>query len=181
MTTAAEIQRIDDDEAIRRINNFLEAADLDDLATILSQFCENGPIAVTDDSGESDVFEDGKRVQTTPFRITAQSYSDDRNVDVRYDAFDWFRQASAEDIYALAECGWGGDYPADAIAQFFAEKLDGVAAIFAHIENVSDTRNSVGHETHVDATEALTWLDANRPDVAEAIRRNENIDTTKRL
>jgi hypothetical protein len=113
--------------------------------------------------------------------ITARTYSDDRIVDIRFDAEWWFGNVGDQEIIDLAECGWGGDYPADAVAISMADHDTAVAEMFAHIERVSSPGKPVGFECHVDATEALTWLDDNKPELAARLRANENIDTTKRL
>ena len=55
-------------EAERQLIEWLEDADLDDLARLLSLVCENGRVVVKSDFGKSDEFKDGKRckVQINP-------------------------------------------------------------------------------------------------------------------
>ena len=52
--------------------------------------------------------------------ISAEAWSDDRLVEVTFDARRWFLTATDEDIQALAACGWGRDFPADRVAQRLA-------------------------------------------------------------
>ena len=44
----------------------------------------------------------------------------------------WFEQAPDEAILDLAKCGWGGDYPADAVAEFFEGKVPDITAMFKY-------------------------------------------------
>jgi hypothetical protein len=103
-----------------------------------------------------------------PALIGAEAHSDDRAIEIDFDAVDWFKQASVEEIVALAACEWGGDYPADAVADLFAA-VD-TAPLFAYL----NARNkgggeTVGFECHVDGNEAMAWLRIYRPDVVTAI------------
>lgn len=91
--------------------------------------------------------------------IRAEVHSDDFEHAVKFDATPWFEQADADDILQLAECGWGGDYPADEVAQFLDGKAgyDGVTSLF--------TNKNGGFECHVHDADAFAWLASNRPDV----------------
>ncbi|KKL23440.1 hypothetical protein LCGC14_2425330, partial [marine sediment metagenome] len=70
--------------------------------------------------------------------IKAECHSDDRVREANFDATPWFVQASAESIGDLARCGWGGDYPADGVAQFMAEQDREVGKVFQYLDLVSD-------------------------------------------
>jgi hypothetical protein len=94
-------------------------------------------------------------------------------VEVDFDAVRWFEQASDDEILALAECGWGGDYPADNVASFFEGAHGEITEMFQHIGHMQKTRNAVGFECHVDEDEAMAWLDANKPELAATIRERE--------
>ena len=65
--------------------------------------------------------------------INAEVHSDDRAVDADFDATLWFEQASDDEIMELEYSGWGGDYPADAVAQFFEDANSEVADVFKHV------------------------------------------------
>src|SRR5579862_6158644 len=54
-------------------------------------------------------------------KVAASCYSDDHVVEVKnFDATPWFAQASDEDLLALHDEGYGGDYTADSVAEFAA-------------------------------------------------------------
>ena len=84
-----------------------------------------------------------------------------------FDATAWFAQAGERDILDLAEIDWGGNYEADAVAEWSADGLPNAA--MQHMFRYTQARNE-GFECHVDGEDAMAWLDANRPDVAAAVR-----------
>lgn len=99
-------------------------------------------------------------------RVGAEVHTDDRCVEAWFDCTEYFEQASDKALVALAECGWGGDYPADDVARFFEGKNPEVSRVFRHLENIRDLRSHKdkgGFECHVDDTEAIAWIHANRP------------------
>ncbi|KKM66692.1 hypothetical protein LCGC14_1124680 [marine sediment metagenome] len=98
--------------------------------------------------------------------IKAECHSDDRVREASFDAAPYFVQASAESIGALAECGWGGDYPADYVAQFMAEHNKEVRLMFKYLDLVSDKKDAPGFECHVDEADAMAWLKENRKALA---------------
>jgi len=67
----------------------------------------------------------------------------------QFDAVPWFKQASDDEISDLAAKGWGGDYEADAVAEFVADTVPGVQFIIDKGE---------GFEVHVDGPQAMAWL-----------------------
>src|SRR5437879_738008 len=70
--------------------------------------------------------------------IEAEVHSDDGVHEVTFDAALWFAQATDDEIRDLAKCGWGGDYPADAVALFFEDSDPGdgaVAELFAYLHH----------------------------------------------
>lgn len=103
--------------------------------------------------------------------IKAECHSDDRIYEVKFDAIKWFKQADPKDIYALAACDWGGDYPADEVASFMAEHSEDIGAMFDYIAKVAGTRRACGFECHVESEDAMKWLTKNRPDVALKLRQ----------
>jgi hypothetical protein len=102
-------------------------------------------------------------------RIKAEVHSDDRAFEVSFNAIPWFQQADAEEVLDLAVHGWGGDYPADAVAQFMEDHVREVAELFRYLERIHDTPRGCGFECHVNEDSAMEWLKINRPDVAEFI------------
>lgn len=94
--------------------------------------------------------------------INAECHSDDRAVEVSFDATPWFEQANEEQILSLARCEWRGDYPSDAVAHFMAEKNEAVAEMFTYLE-LRGRIETIGFECSVNQDEAMNWLKANRP------------------
>jgi hypothetical protein len=91
--------------------------------------------------------------------IKATCYSDDHIVECSFDATPWFVQATEDAVRALDECGWGGDYPADAVALFIASHDDGVKRMFTYLD-IMDGHRDVGFECYVDEHDAVAWLRA---------------------
>jgi hypothetical protein len=86
--------------------------------------------------------------------IPAEVHRDDWHFSASFDALLWFQQASDDDIRALAECGWGGDYPADDVARHVSDTN-------ADVERVLDNttcEEGMGFECHVNETMARAWL-----------------------
>jgi hypothetical protein len=104
--------------------------------------------------------------------ICANLFSDDFVFKPTFDATEFFQQASLEDIVELAKIGWAGDYAADAVAEFFSDRTN--------MEHVSDVlqycrKNDIGFECHVSETDAMTWLQYNRPDVFQAVLNRNTV------
>ena len=110
---------------------------------------------------EGNLIEDGK-IRS----IQAECHSDDRAIEVKFNAFPWFKQASDKEILALAECGWGGDYPADYVAMFMANKNQDVADMFKYVE-IRKRVADVGFECHVAEADAKAWIKQNKPELAK--------------
>src|SRR5438874_11870052 len=98
-----------------------------------------------------------------PFQIPAECHSDDLVHEIRFDALAWFEQASDEEILGLAACGWGGDYPADAVAYFFADTDPGVGLLFDYLHRVRDRPGAPGFECRVEPRAAARWVRSRRP------------------
>jgi len=92
--------------------------------------------------------------------IKAEVHTDDHTHEVNFDAEKWFDQASDIELRQLKECGFGGDYPADAVARWFEDEN-----LEIHELMVYSRVNNIGYECHVDKTDALAWLKKNRPQV----------------
>lgn len=108
--------------------------------------------------------------------IKAEAHSDDRTVEATFDARPWFRQASDAEILALARSDWGRSYEADAVAEFCADQAggEGVKRIFDYLSfnpRQLFANDPVGFECTVDAASAMTWLRAQRPQLADRLDR----------
>jgi hypothetical protein len=96
--------------------------------------------------------------------IEAEAHSDDYNVQISFDATAWFEEADDESIIDLAECGWGGDYPADEVAQYFEETF--TKRLFTYLSfspTMPWSGDTVGFECNVQAEQALVWIASRRP------------------
>jgi hypothetical protein len=104
--------------------------------------------------------------------IPAEAYSDDNQVKVNFDAEPWFNQAPDYEIEGLAECGWGGEEPADYVAYFF--DATSTKRLFDYLSfglTMPYTGETVGFECRIDENAALAWLEKHRPDLWKKIYR----------
>jgi len=100
--------------------------------------------------------------------IPAEAHSDDWNVQIKFDAEKWFAQAGDEEILALAKCGFGGDYPADRVAEFFDKENPDIRGLFFYLGAIKDNplkKDCCGFECRVAPGAALLWIQKNRPDL----------------
>lgn len=98
--------------------------------------------------------------------IFATAWSDDRVIEIEFDARPWFWTAETEEIVDLAKCGWRGSEPSDQVAMYMAEQHDGLADLFKYLELVNNrgsVRETVGFECSVNEDEAVQWLEKHRP------------------
>lgn len=98
--------------------------------------------------------------------IAAECHTDDYAIEVRFNAVNWFKQASDQEIIELAECAWRGDYPADKVAEESIRYFKKLESIFSHTNQCEDLS---GFECSVDEVSAMAWLKANRIDLFEVI------------
>lgn len=114
--------------------------------------------------------------------IPAEVHTDCRTEEAKFDALAWFQQAEDEDILQLADCDWGGDYPADEVAEYFQDrrKSPEVQQVFDTLHTLRKSGKDIGFECHVEEEPALTWLKENRPWLHSMITNagNENEDVT---
>lgn len=92
--------------------------------------------------------------------IHAEVHSDDHVWTASFDATPFFEQVSLQDLQDLAHCDWGGDYPADAVAEFMDEKDPGVTEVFKY----KDKKEAQGFECNIREHSAFVWVKANRSD-----------------
>jgi len=108
--------------------------------------------------------------------IKAETHSDDHNVETEFDAVHWFTIATDAQILNLADCGWGGDYPADEVAQWSSDLYDGVDKVFNYIATIQDDpskKDMSGFECHVNESDAMEWLKEHRPHLYEQLKAKE--------
>lgn len=98
------------------------------------------------------------------FVIPAECHSDDRAVEIQFDALKWFEQASDEEIADLVLCGFGGDYPADIVADYF--DCSTTRPLFFYLEEIVDRLKSCGFECYVNEEAARKWIGEHRPNLA---------------
>lgn len=94
--------------------------------------------------------------------IDAEAHDDGHQITASFDAAAWFAQASEEDLWKLYSCGWARDYAADAVAEFYEERDDGVKKMFELVRISQNTRNPVGFECCVESDQAMAWLEIHR-------------------
>lgn len=98
--------------------------------------------------------------------IKAETHTDDRAVEVDFDATPYFQSNSDEVLAELFECGFAGDEPADQVAIELAESNPEIGAMFRYLEARNRaSRKSIGFEVNVNEEDALAWLRQNRPNV----------------
>lgn len=104
------------------------------------------------------------QIMKQTLRIRAECHSDDHHVETKFDATAYFEQASDDELLDLAKCDFGGDYAADAVAQFFDDRT--TKRLFDYLAtDPTMGRETVGFECHVDENDAMEWLAANRPEL----------------
>ena len=111
------------------------------------------------------------------FTIPAEVHTDDHKATAKFDALPYFMQASEEEIVELARCGFGGDYPADNVAEHMSDLNEQVGRVFTYLgfepENMGE---KVGFECHIEEAPALAWLKANSPKTYQRLIDEDLID-----
>lgn len=100
--------------------------------------------------------------------VRAEVHSDDHAMKANFDAARYFRHAELGTLVELAACGWGGDYPADTIAQYFADTTGDVQDVLSYVTN----KTQMGFECHVSEDDAARWVAAFRPSWLKVIWPN---------
>ena len=93
--------------------------------------------------------------------VKAKMHSDDYVFECEFDATSWFEQASNDEIVELANCDWGGDLPADRVAQFVEDSDPDVGACLDYCRR----KNGIGFECYVDEESATLWIGKHRPEI----------------
>jgi len=97
--------------------------------------------------------------------IKAEIHSDDHHMQHDFDATPWFKQASDEEIIALAKCGWRGDYAADVVALHTPDN-EGIERVLIYVRS----QDEMGFEVVVDADQAIAWVQEHRTPLAVKLR-----------
>lgn len=96
--------------------------------------------------------------------VNAEVHSDDHVEQAEFEATQWFALANDDELRALIKCDFRGDYPADAVAEFFRGKDDAVDEVFTYLEvSNKGRRDPLGFECVVDEGEARAWIEKHRP------------------
>jgi len=100
-----------------------------------------------------------------PIIIEAEVHSDDHVYEVTFNALTWFKEASEQEVVNLARIGWGGNYEADAVAQYLEDENREIEVLMDYCRKP----NACGFECHVDEEQAVAWLKVNRPEILKKI------------
>lgn len=105
-------------------------------------------------------------------RVMAELVRDGQADGIFFDATAWFETATTVELRDLINCNFGGDYPADAVANHFRDLDDEVTEVL----DLCDDMGS-GFEVHVEPIGAIAWIAAHRPDdmLTLAIREWKNL------
>jgi hypothetical protein len=105
--------------------------------------------------------------------IRAECHTLDNERMVEFDATPWFEEADAQSIVLLARRDWIAPWVADALEgrphYGPVHELLEYARVRLQKESVEDPSWST-FECRVNGSDALTWLNRNRPEVVERIR-----------
>ena len=104
--------------------------------------------------------------------VKAEVHTDDGLDQAYFDAALYFADpyTTDGDLLELAQCGFGGDYPADNVARYFEDKDCDVTVLFRHHDALVGTPRETGFECHVDPEDALAWIRKHRPYIIGASR-----------
>jgi hypothetical protein len=96
--------------------------------------------------------------------IKAEVHTDCRTAEAKFDATHWFEQATDNEILDLADCGWGGDFASDAVAEYYNDTASdpAVEEVFK-VLHILRRKEDIGFECNVDETDALAWVKEHRP------------------
>lgn len=91
--------------------------------------------------------------------VQAKVHTDDYALEVAFDATPYLRAAPPEAIRALIECGFGGDYPADRVAEHFEDSNQDIKGLFDYLTARNRaSRDRIGFEVRVDEHQAEEYL-----------------------
>lgn len=106
-------------------------------------------------------------------QVKATCYSDDRNVEIDFDAASFFAnelnetQTLKNSIECLDACNFSGDYATDAIAEFYSESQ--TKELFDYLSTVNKKETKCGFFCSVEKGDVVAWLKAYKPEYVELI------------
>lgn len=100
--------------------------------------------------------------------IRAELHDDNYNASARFDATEWFEQASDEQLKDLIECNYAYDYPADSVGEYFAGKAVGEPHTIDDIFTVCQTLD-LGFEVSIESEDAINWIREHKPQLEAAL------------
>jgi hypothetical protein len=105
--------------------------------------------------------------------IRARCHTVDEAKAVEFDATPWFQEADADTIVLLARQDWSAPWVADALET--RAGYEDVGAVIRHARDrlAEETREDpsfLSFECRVNGSDALAWLEQNRPEVAGRLR-----------
>jgi len=105
--------------------------------------------------------------------IMATCQTDDRVLEVTFDATAWFAQATDDQILALSRHNWCHCEVADTVAEHFRDGM--TAGIFHYLEILQKHRPelAVGYEVKVNPAHAIWWVIQFRRHVWDIIAREK--------
>lgn len=109
--------------------------------------------------------------------IRAEAHSDDRAVEVKFDATPYFKVAGDLEILQIVKCGYRGDYPTDRIAEAYPDRDETntkLKEMFKYIEIAGRVR-TMGFEVSVEEDDLLKWVKVNRPAIVQPIINHFNM------
>lgn len=98
--------------------------------------------------------------------VHAQMYSDDHLYSWYGDVTAYLAQCSDDELHELIAIEWGKDYPADAIAQWYADQEKAIERMLDYCQQ----SGRVGFEVQVDQDEAHQWLRQHRRHLVDGMK-----------
>lgn len=122
---------------------------------------EVSPVSVTADTFPSPT---SKLMAPT---VRAHFHTDDYVFEVDFDATPFFVNATEKALVDIYGCGFAGDYPTDAIAEFVADQglNSELVEAFGYLNAVNrqGRKSSIGFECKVAPEDYLRWMDQHQP------------------
>lgn len=102
--------------------------------------------------------------------IKATAWSDNRAVEVEFNAGEYFTTAYDDEIMGLAMIEWRGDVEADQVALYYEDRDYRLANLFHYIATTDLPEDFSGFECAVDEESAMSWLRQHRGELYWKIR-----------
>jgi hypothetical protein len=122
--------------------------------------------------GEAET-EHPEHTEHTP--IAARAWTDDRVIDVSFDAWPYLNNITDEVLFDLAAIGVRGDYPSDQVAYWTATYDSNLRAMFNYIETLMNAGRDIGFECAVDPQGFMDYVRDERPELWLKIQADEDV------